>query len=41
VRLLWSLTFAAMALAQSVPLKDRVLILVNDRVPESLSVVYE
>src|SRR5664280_3049352 len=30
--------FAAAAFPQSVPLQDRVLILVNDRVPESVSV---
>ena len=32
------LVLAAVSAAQSVPLKDRVLILVNDRVPESVSV---
>jgi len=38
MRPLWTLVLAAGAAAQSVPLKDRVLILVNDRVPESISV---
>jgi uncharacterized protein (TIGR03790 family) len=38
MRLLWMLVLAAVSSAQSVPLKDRVLILVNDRVPESVSV---
>ncbi len=38
MRLLWTLIFAAVSAAQSVPLKDRVLILVNDRVPAGVSV---
>jgi uncharacterized protein (TIGR03790 family) len=38
MRLLYTLLFAAAAFAQSIPLKDRVLILVNDRVPDSVSV---
>ena len=38
MRLLCPLVFAFTAFPQSVPLKDRVLILVNDRVPESVSV---
>ncbi|MCX6626481.1 MAG: TIGR03790 family protein, partial [Candidatus Solibacter sp.] len=38
MRLLYALILAAAAFPQSVPLKDRVLILVNDRVPESVSV---
>lgn len=38
MRLLWTLVLAAVSAAQSVPLKDRVLILVNGRVPESVSV---
>jgi uncharacterized protein (TIGR03790 family) len=38
MRLLCTLVFAFAAFPQSVPLKDRVLILVNDRVPESVSV---
>ena len=38
MRLLCVFVLAALAAAQSVPLKDRVLILVNDRVPESVSV---
>src|SRR5664279_4639698 len=38
MRLLWTLVLAAGVAAQSVPLKDRVLILVNDRVPEGVSV---
>ncbi len=43
MRMLWALGFATMAcatlgLAQPVPLKDRVLILVNDRVPDSVAV---
>ena len=37
-RLVCTLALAAVACAQSVPLKDRVLILVNDRVPESVAV---
>ena len=38
MRVLCTLAFTAAAFAQSVPLKDRVLILVNSRVPESVSV---
>jgi uncharacterized protein (TIGR03790 family) len=38
MRLFCTLVFAAAAFPQSVPLQDRVLILVNDRVPESVSV---
>jgi uncharacterized protein (TIGR03790 family) len=38
MRLLCALVCAAAAFPQSVPLKDRVLILVNDRVPEGVSV---
>jgi uncharacterized protein (TIGR03790 family) len=38
IRGLWSLMLAVAALGQTIPLKDRVLILVNDRVPESLAV---
>jgi uncharacterized protein (TIGR03790 family) len=38
VKLLCGFVLAVVAAAQSVPLKDRVLILVNDRVPESVSV---
>ncbi len=35
---LTALAFVAAVVAQTIPLKDRVLILVNDKVPESLSV---
>jgi uncharacterized protein (TIGR03790 family) len=38
MRLLCTLIFGVAAFAQSIPLKDRVLILVNDRVPDSVSV---
>ncbi len=38
MRLLCMLALTAAAFPQSVPLKDRVLILVNDRVPDSVSV---
>jgi len=38
MRLLWTLVLAAVSAAQSIPLKDRVLILVNSRVPESVAV---
>ena len=42
MRWLWaltlSLTLSGAALGETIPLKDRVLILVNDRVPESLAV---
>ncbi len=38
MRVLCTLALTAAAFAQSVPLKDRVLILVNSRVPESISV---
>lgn len=38
MRLLGTLAFAFAAFSQSIPLKDRVLILVNDRVPESVAV---
>ena len=38
MRVLWALAWAAIAIAQTVPLKDRVLILVNDKAPESNAV---
>ena len=38
MRLLCTFVFAVVAFAQTIPLKDRVLILVNDRVPDSVSV---
>jgi uncharacterized protein (TIGR03790 family) len=38
MRLLYALVFVAAAFPQSAPLKDRVLILVNDRVPEGVAV---
>jgi uncharacterized protein (TIGR03790 family) len=38
MRLACGLLLAALAIAQTIPLKDRVLILVNDRLPESVAV---
>ncbi len=38
MRGLWALALAGAALGQTIPLRERVLILVNDRVPESLAV---
>ncbi len=38
MRMFWALAWSVIAMAQTVPLKDRVLILVNDKAPESNAV---
>ncbi len=38
MRIFWALAWSAIAMAQTVPLKDRLLILVNDKAPESNAV---